>query len=107
MSKIKSKVLRFVPSDSPDVVTNKLYVEPEGTPLTYDSLSFDIGNAPDPEDGMVHVDLSTVFIDYDGVYDIGIAAVDDGGNEADMQTLTGVPLDFVAPNPVSGLELIA
>jgi hypothetical protein len=105
MSKIKSKIIRFVPSDSPDVVTNNLYVEPTGTPLTYDSTSFDVGNTPDG-DGYVVVDLATLFVDYDGIYDIGIAAVDDGGNEADMVTVTDVPLDFVAPNPVSGLELL-
>jgi hypothetical protein len=105
MSKIKSKVIRFAPSDSPDVVTNKLYVEPTGTPLTYDSTSFDVGNLPQG-DGTVHVDLSILFPDYDGIYDLGIAAVDDGGNEADMVTVTDVPLDFVAPNPVSGLELL-
>jgi hypothetical protein len=105
MSKIKSKIIRFVPSDSPDVVTNKLYVEESGTPLTYDSTNFDVGNAVDG-DGYVVVDLAILFAGYDGTYDIGIAAVDDGGNEADMATVADIPLDFVAPNPVSGVELL-
>ena len=106
MAKIKSKTIRFTPSPSPDVVTNKLYIVPTGDSLDYDSPSYDVGNVIDSDTGKVHVDLAVLFPGYDGNYDIGIAAVDDGGNEADMQVAPNVPLDFVAPDPVSGLELV-
>ena len=106
MAKIVTKTIRFTPSTSPDVVTNKLYAEPVGTALTYDSPSWDVGNDVDAGDGKVYVDLGVYLVGYDGNYDIGIAAIDDGGNEATMQVLPDVPLDFLAPNPVSGLELL-
>ena len=106
MAKIKTKEIRFTPSASPDVVTNKLYVEENGTSLTYDSPSYDVGNTLDLGSNKVHVDLKLYLADKDGFYDIGIAAVDDVGNEADMQVMLGVPLDFVAPDAVSGLELL-
>ena len=106
MAKIVTKQIRFTPSNSPDVVTNKLYAELTGTPLTYDSPSWDVGNDVDPNDGKVYVNLGAYLVGYDGNYDIGIAAVDDGGNEATMQVMSDVPLDFLAPNPVSGLELL-
>ena len=106
--KIKSKEIKFTPSPSLDVVTNKLYVEEvaDGSELNYDSQNWDVGNIALAEDGKIHVDLSVYCEGYDGIYDIGIAAVDDGGNESDMQVLNSVPLDFIAPDPVSDLELI-
>lgn len=104
MAKYKSMVIRFAPSDSPDVVTNKLYVDEPGN-LSYDSPNWDIGNIIDLEDSTVHLDLGLFLPNYDGVYDIGIAAVDDGGNEADMTEALNIPLDFVAPNPVGALVL--
>jgi hypothetical protein len=105
MAKIVTKQIRFTPSNSPDVVTNKLYAEVAGTDLTYDSPSWDVGNVVET-DGKVYVNLGAYLVGYDGNYDIGIAAIDDGGNEATMQVMSDVPLDFLAPNPVSGLELL-
>lgn len=103
MAKVKSMIIRFAPSDSPDVVDNVLYVDQPGN-LSYDSPSWSVGNVVD-QDGTVHVDLGALLPGYDGVYDIGVAAVDDGGNEADMSTASDIPLDFVAPNPVGALVL--
>ncbi len=107
MAKIGQKTIRFLPSDSPDVVTNKLYVEPYADPtnLSYNSTSFDVGNVADT-DGYVHVNLGDYLAGHDGNYDIGIAAVDDAGNEADMSTAFDVPLDFQAPNQVGPLEFL-
>lgn len=104
MSKIKETWLRFPPSDSPDVVTNKLYLEVTPQGVTEDSPSFDIGNNLN-DDGLVEVNLATVsgMTTLDGVYNIGVAAVDDRGNEASMTLANDVPLDFLAPNPVGAL----
>ena len=103
--KIKPKEITFTPSESLDVVTNKLYVSPDGT-LDYDSQNWDIGNVVDIDDGKVHVDLSVYCAGFDGVYDVGVVAVDDGGNESDIMMLSSVPLDFIAPSPISDLALV-
>ncbi len=106
MAKIKETWLRFVPSDSPDVVTNKLYLELAPEPVTEASQAFDIGNNLN-SDGLVEVDLGTVpgMTTLDGVYNIGVAAVDDRGNEASMTLADNIPLDFLAPNPVGSLTI--
>jgi len=106
MALIKSKELRFTPSASPDVVTNKLYITKNGIPLTYDSESYDVGNTIDLDTQKVHVDLRSFLSQKDGIFDLAIAAIDDVGNEADMMVMLAVPLDFVAPDVVSGLELL-
>lgn len=101
MAKIKSKVLSFEASASPDVVGYKMYVSPQGQGLDYDSEVVDLGNS-------TSVDLGTVpaLISKDGTFDIGITAVDDGGNESDMSIIGGVPLDFVPPTPPGAISLV-
>lgn len=96
MSKIKGLTIQFTPSPSPDVVTNKLYVQKAPTVVTYDSQAFDIGNKPGA-DGYIAVDLKSLLPNVDGIYNIGVASIDDAGNESDMSTKSDVPLDFVAP----------
>lgn len=39
----------------------------------------------------------------DGVYNIGVTAVDTIGNESDITTLNKVILDFIAPDPPGAL----
>lgn len=104
MAEVKSMFLRFIPSDSPDVVTNKMYMEEVPGVVSSDSPSFDIGNNLNAG-GQVEVDISLLpgMTTMDGVYNIGVAAVDDRGNEASMTLLNDVPFDFVAPNPVGSL----
>jgi len=106
MADVKSTFLRFVPSDSSDVVTNKMYMEEVPNVVSYDSLSFDIGNNLNAN-GLVEIDVSTLpgMTTRDGVYNIGVAAVDDRGNEASMTLLNDVPFDFLAPNPVGALVI--
>ena len=105
MAKIKETWLRFLPSDSPDVVTNKLYLEVSPAPVTETSASFDIGNFING-DGLVEVNLAVVpgMTTLDGIYNVGVSAVDDRGNEASMTLANDVALDFLAPNPVGSLS---
>jgi len=105
MAEVKSMFLRFEPSDSPDVVTNKMYMEEVPAPVTVDSQFFDLGNNLNVE-GLVEVDISTLpgMTTRDGIYNVGVAAVDDRGNEASMTLMNDVPFDFVAPNPVGSLN---
>ena len=93
MSKVKSVILSFPASDSPDVVGYKLYYVLEGTGVNYDSPFVSLDNNTD-------VDLGgfVELMGLDGVYDIGIVAVDDAGNESDMSMVANVPLDFIAPS---------
>jgi len=104
MAEVKSMFLRFAPSDSPDVVANKMYMEEVPTPVNYESESYDVGNNLNA-DGLVEVDISLLpgMTSRDGTYNLGVAAVDDRGNEASMTLLNDVPFDFVAPNPVGSL----
>jgi hypothetical protein len=91
--KVKQIKLSFPASDSPDVVGYKLYIEEVPTEITYDSKFFDLGNN-------TSVDISTLegMTDRDGVYNLGVTAVDDAGNESSFSLINNVPLDFLAPN---------
>ena len=57
-------------------------------------------------DGFVNVNPGAHLSTLDGIYNIGIAAVDDVGNEADMSLANDLPLDFMAPNPVGNIEIL-
>lgn len=111
MAKLKSATLKFPASGSPDVVGYRLYVESEGVPVTYDSPVFDLGKNEIKEDETVFIvtDLSGIpgMSTKDGIYNIGVTAVDDAGNESSMSTLDSVPLDFVAPDPPGPLSFIS
>ena len=94
MAKVKNVVVSFPASDSPDVTGYKLYIEEAPNVVSYESVSFDIGN-------VTTIDLSKLdgMTTKDGIYNLGITAVDDAGNESSMSVVSDVPLDFVAPNP--------
>ena len=101
-----ARTLKFKASDSPDVVTYKLYVEEAPADVTYNSENMGLGNDVNTE-GYIIVDMSKLqpLVTKDGIYNIGITAVDDAGNESSMAKASNVPLDFVAPNPPTDLEL--
>lgn len=91
---VKSVNISFPPSDSPDVVGYKLYLEEVPVEVSYDSQSWDLGATTD-------IDLSTLegMTTKDGSYNLGITAADDAGNESSMSVIADVPLDFAQPNP--------
>jgi hypothetical protein len=99
--KVKQTIIKFSPSISPDVVGYKLYIAPVPDAVTYESQSFDLGN-------QAELDLATLdgMTTTDGVYNLGVTAVDDAGNESSMLTTNDVPLDFSAPDAPSALEII-
>lgn len=94
MALVNKMIMRFGASDSPDVIGYKLYIEAAPNEVTYDSESFDLGLATE-------VNLATLpgMGTKDGVYNVGITAVDDAGNESAMSRVDNVPFDFAAPNP--------
>jgi hypothetical protein len=93
MAKIKNVNVSFTASTSPDVVGYKLYMTEAGTSLSYTSESFNLGTS-------TSFNMSTLpgVTDKDGVFNLGIVAIDDAGNESDMAVAENVALDFVAPD---------
>lgn len=110
---IKSAVLAFSPSDSPDVEGYNLYMVGSGVALTREpdgtvpgAQMFDLGKPDSHQDGKVRVDLAMLpnMTTNDGVYNLGVAAYDKAGNESSFLIIADVPLDFVAPNaPMDGV----
>ena len=90
MAKIKSVRISFPPSTSADVVGYRLYIETYPTEVTYGSTSHDLGNK-------TSVKLHKVLGHVEGVFNIGVVAVDSVGNESDFSLIHNVPLDFVPP----------
>ena len=91
MAKIKSVSLTFPPSPSPDVVGYRLYMDLQDVAVTHDSPFFDLPGTTDIN--LAEVLPSTT----DGIYNLGIVAIDDVGNESDFSLISDVPLDFVPP----------
>jgi len=98
MAKIKDVTLSFPPSDSTDTVGYKLYLEIAPAEVTHDSPNYNLGNN-------TSVLLNTLLGTVDGVYNIGVVAVDDVGNESDFSLMDDVPLDFVPPAPPGSLTI--
>jgi len=105
MAKLIGLKIKFQASASPDVVTNNLYYAQSPGVVDYDSTHVDVGNVKD-EEGFVNVNLGEHLSGLDGIYNIGIAAVDDVGNEADMSKANDLPLDFQAPEPVGTIIVL-
>lgn len=101
MAKIKEKFLSFPPSDSPDVVEYKLYYVPSGTTLNYDAPFINLGS----QTSDINLGGFTELAGLDSIYDLGVVAVDDVGNESDMSVATDVPLDFTAPSAPGSLVI--
>lgn len=110
MARVKSKTLRFTPSQATDVTGYVVYFEPAADPtnLSYNSPSQAIGN-PDPgADGKIAVDMAAFDLvrTLEGRYDVGLTALDAVGNESGMATILGVALDFTAPDAPTELEIV-
>jgi len=105
MAKIKSRSINFQESISPDVVGYKLYYEEDPTEVTYDSPSVDLDYTV--SGGIVSADLNDNNITeaIDGIYNVGVVAVDDYGNESDMSK-GSLPLDNQAPTAPGAITLV-
>ena len=101
MPKVKDVILTFPPSGSPDVVGYKLYVQLANDPVTYDSESWDLGLN-------TTIDIATLpgMTTKDDIYNLGVTAVDEAGNESSFSLINNVPLDFVAPDPPGPLSFV-
>lgn len=101
--------LQFKPSASQDVTGYKLYakVDEPNVNLTKDNatITANLGNPAPEADGFIRVVLNGIpeMQSADGMYDLGVAAIDDAGNESPLllQGLADISLDFLAPSPPS------
>lgn len=100
MANIKKTQISWTKSGSVDVVGYKIYYVPEGEVLNYGSPNISVGDV----DIVVIPDDVPEFPLLDGMYQIGLTAVDDVGNESDILIQT-VPFDFVAPDAPTNLEV--
>lgn len=93
MAKLASNKVGWARSSAEDVVGYRLRMAPAPAPVTYELPSFDVGD-------VTEYDFATDadFANTDGVFNLGLTAVDDAGNESDITTLDAVPIDLVAPD---------
>lgn len=106
---VKPTYLTFTPSDSPDVNGYYFYMEETPNPVDINlSQKWDLGNPPVEADGKIKYDISTLdgITTKDGVYNIGLSAYDEVGNESSLMLINDVALDFIAPNPPSDGAII-
>ena len=99
MAKIKRRRLKWVASNSSQVVGYKLYWSENGE-LNYDSQWFMLGNVTE----IVLPDDVRSFKPNGGPIEFGVTAVDELGNESDMVTLRA-PYQFNVPKAPDDLYL--
>ena len=99
MAKIKKRKLRWNASPSTQVVGYKLYWS-EGDSVSYNSNFVKLGNVTE----IVLPDDVKALADTDGPIELGIAAIDEVGNESDLITLK-LPYQFKIPQAPSDLRL--
>lgn len=93
MSKLASNKVGWNRSSADDVVGYRLRMAPVPSEVTYDTPSFDVGDVTEFD-----FSTDTDFDGFDGVFNLGLTAVDDGGNESDITKLDNYPLDLVPPD---------
>lgn len=99
MAKIKKRTLRWNASPSSQVVGYKLYWS-EDESVSYSSSSVKLGNVTE----VVLPDDVKAIADIDAPIEIGIAAIDEVGNESDLITLK-MPFQFKVPQAPTDLRL--
>jgi len=97
MAKIQPKILNIGESADTDVVGYRIRVAKADVNVDYDTAYTEVTATA--------VDVSTLpgLADVDDIFDFYISAVDDQGNESDFAIALGVPVDFLAPTPPSGI----
>ena len=97
MGKIRKRRICWEPSMSDDVVKYRLYWSEDGV-VDYSSNSVDVGNVTE----VVIPDDIPTFPRVKGDVALGIAAVNDAGNESDMTKMTA-KINFLVPDAPTNL----
>ena len=97
MAKVRRKKVSWNHSFGPNVVGYKLYWALDDG-ISYDSDCVDVGYVTE----VILPDGVDSFPLVDGEVDLGVTAVNEGGNESDIATLS-TPFQFSAPKAPTGL----
>jgi len=106
MAEVVKKYFSWIPSVSEDVVAAEIYVSEPGGNVTLASMKWRFeSDSPQFQNNEVTIpDDLPGFPQVEAIYELGIMAIDDAGNKADMAVVSG-PFDFDAPAPMTGLKL--
>lgn len=102
MAKVFNKKIMWDASIDTDVVSHKVYIVQGTNAPTYEDLNVTVAM---PKTELTVPDEVPNFPLYDGDYTIGIVAVDDWGNESDMEVATH-PFDFIAPIAPTNIRVV-
>jgi hypothetical protein len=93
MAKLASNKVGWNRSSATDVVGYRLRIKEAPGSVDYADPAVDVGNVD-------QFDFATSpgFAGVDSVFNLGVTAVDDGGNESDISRLDAFPLDLVPPD---------
>jgi len=109
MTRIVSRTLRWDPLTGADGF--RLYWGPSDTVFDYTQPSVDFSPPPPiGASGKHEVNLASIpalAALPEGTYDLAVTGFDAAGNEGNFAEVENVPLDFVAPGAVTGLEVVA
>ncbi len=106
MAEVIKKFLRWVASVAPDVVAYEIFVSDPGGNVTLASMSWRFDQGTPQFDNLVVTipDDLPGFPQIEDTYELGVMAIDDVGNKADMAVISA-PFDFDAPAPATGLTI--
>lgn len=108
MALIKSVVIRFKQSTSPDTVANRVRIHPANSVPDY-ATAYDQVTKPTPDaDGYSRIPLANVpkATGLEGKFDVAITAVDAVGNESDFLDIDNQTFDLSPPLAPSDGSLI-
>ena len=97
MARVGEKFLYWDASTASDVVGYRVYAADSSEILDYDTPYVDVGNVTMVNLGELANEGFAPLMDADGMFDLGISALDDMGNESHITVVENVPLDFVPP----------
>ena len=93
MAKLASNKVGWNRSSATDVVGYRLRAKEAPGTVDYADPPIDVGNVDSFDFAS-----APAFANFDGVYNLAVSAVDDGGNESDLSRLDSYPLDLVPPD---------
>lgn len=99
-----TKIFKWNASVSPDVASYRVYVS-QGE-VTYSSDFVNVGNVTQVDLGELANQGFMPLVDAEGVFNLGVSALDAVGNESAIAVKSGVFLDFVPPAAPTGLEVL-
>lgn len=103
MARAGTKTFYWTASTAQDVESYRVYATQENTPISYSSPFVDVGLVTEVDLGKLANEGFTPLVDADGIFNLGVSAIDDLGNESDLAVKPSVPLDFVPPAAPTGL----